>query len=133
MNLQDTFDIIKEKITSLTESASDFFEENKKIGIMVVSLILVILICIILLIFSLGSEKAKKNNSIIKDPLYISETPVIPQGPEVPKDYTISRKAKNEWSEEESQQWFSTPSKAEIDSLSKINDSMVNEIIRAAP
>lgn len=133
MNLQDTFDIIKEKITSLTETVSDFFEENRKIGIMVVSLILVILICIVLLILSLSSEKNKKNNSVIEDILYTTENPLIPNGPEVPRDYNFSRKTKSEWSDEDSQQWFSTPSKVEIDSLSNTNDNMVNEIIKAAP
>lgn len=133
MDFKAVFESLKEHLESLKDTVSDFFEENRKLALIISALTALILICVILLIISLNSGKSKKNNASPVDPLVISETLLVPNGPAIPRDYNISRKAKNEWSEEEVSDWFTTPTEAEIESLSKTNRNIVNEIIGAAP
>ena len=96
------------------------------------SLCFIIFLCIVLLIF-IPKEKKESQNSTIQNHLELSEKLLIPNGPELPKDYTFSRKTKEKWTEEEAQVWFTEPSQKDIDSLSKSNDKMINEITGAAP
>lgn len=128
-----TIEFLKEKLSSLfspiKEKVLSFYEENKKLSIIILSLFLVILICIILLLTT--SEKKPKELPFQK--LELTETLQIPDGPALPRDYTTSRKTKDKWSEDEAEPWFTVPSQKEIDSLSNANESLVNEIIEAAP
>lgn len=133
MDFKAVFESLKEHLESLKDTVLDFFEENRKLSIIISSLTVLILICVALLIVSLNSEKSKKNKNSPVDPLVISETPLIPNGPTIPRDYNISRKTKNEWTDEEVSDWFTTPSDSEIEALSKTNRNMINEIIGAAP
>ena len=136
MDLKETFENIKEKITDLTqpliEKLSDFYEENKKLSLIILSLTAFILILLILLIAVAGSKK-KEAPALPGSVLELTETPLVPNGPELPKDYTPSRTTKDKWTEEEAEEWFTVPAQKEIDSLSKANDIMINEIIGAAP
>ena len=136
MDFKEFFEDIKEKITDLTqpliEKATDFYEENKKLSLLILGLSALILILLILLIAVSGSKK-KEEPQIPGTVLELTETPLIPDGPELPKDYTPSRITKDKWTDEQAQQWFTVPSQNEIDSLSKSNDIMINEILGAAP
>ena len=139
MDFASIFDSVKEKITDFTspiiEKLQELMEANKKLFFAVTALIFVILVCIILLIFSVSAQNSKKKAaSKIPEPEILGvNTPVIPDGPKLPKDYNISRPAKENWTEEESEEWFTVPGKNEIDSLSFSNDKIVNDILEAAP
>ena len=136
MDLKELFVNTKESISNLTkplvEKAVDFYEENKKLSLIILSLIAVLLLCIILLI-CLVSGKKKETPVIPGTVLELTETPLVPDGPELPKDYTASRTTKDKWSNEEAEEWFTVPSQKEIDSLAKSNDILINEITGAAP
>ena len=97
----------------------------------IAGLVALLLLCIILLIALAG--KKKEPAPVPGSVLELTEPLVIPDGPELPKDYTASRTPKDKWSEEEAQEWFTIPSQKEIDSLSKSNDNLINEITGAAP
>ena len=132
MDFHGILDNIKEKASSLFEKVREFYEENKMLSILIASLTALLLLCILLLIVIAG----KKKNKVPEVPgtvLELTETPVIPDGPELPKDYTTSRTSKEKWSEEEAEEWFTIPGQKEIDSLSKANDNLINEITGAAP
>lgn len=131
---------IKEKVSDIKDSLTDrlqkLFEENKKLFLMLLGLVFVILLCLVLLIYASlsNADKKKKEASKIPEPLSMGvEVPVIPDGPKLPKDYNISRKAKEKWSQEDASQYFTLPSQKEIDSLSFSNDKIVNDILEAAP
>ncbi len=97
----------------------------------IAGLVALLILCIILLIALTG--KKKEPATVPGTVLELTEPLVIPDGPELPKDYTASRTPKDKWSEEEAQEWFTIPSQKEIDSLSKANDNLINEITGAAP
>ena len=131
MNIKSIWENIKEKISPLTEKIREFYENNKMLSYIIAGLVALLILCIILLIALTG--KKKEPATVPGTVLELTEPLVIPDGPELPKDYTASRTPKDKWSEEEAQEWFTIPSQKEIDSLSKANDNLINEITGAAP
>ncbi len=131
MDFKGIWENIKEKLSPLVEKARGFYEENKMLSYIIVGLIALLFLCIILLIALTG--KKKEPEVIPGTVLELTEPLAIPDGPELPKEYTASRTPKDKWSQEESEEWFTVPSQKEIDSLSKANDNLINEITGAAP
>lgn len=131
MNIKGIWENIKEKLSPLTEKIREFYENNKMLSYIIAGLVALLILCIILLIALTG--KKKEPATVPGTVLELTEPLVIPDGPELPKDYTTSRTPKDKWSEEEAQEWFTIPSQKEIDSLSKANDNLINEITGAAP
>ena len=130
--VQNVIEKVKTVFSSVKNTIIELYFDNKKVFFLLVSLCFIIFLCVILLIF-IPKEKKESQNSYIENNLELSEKALIPNGPELPKDYTFSRKTKEKWTEEEAQVWFTEPSQKDIDSLSKSNDKMINEITGAAP
>ena len=131
MDFQGIIENIKETASSIFEKAHEFYKENKKLSIIILSLVSLLLLCLILLIAIAG--KKKEPEVIPGTVLELTEPLAVPDGPELPKDYTSSRTPKDKWTEEDAEEWFTVPSQNEIDSLSKANDKLINEITGAAP
>ena len=123
---------VKEFFSNLKERVVIFYQENKKLSYIIISLTALILICLILLI-CIWTKNGKKSKEISKPVLILDKPLVIPSGPELPRDYNISRKTQEKWTEEEAEKWFTIPGEKEIESLSKSNENMINEITGAAP
>lgn len=131
MDIKGIWENIKEKFSPLIEKIREFYEDNKMLSYIIAGLVALLLLCIILLIALAGKKKAPE--AVPGTLLELTEPLVIPDGPELPKDYTASRTPKDKWTEEEAQEWFTIPEQKEIDSLSKANDNLINEITGAAP
>lgn len=131
MDFKGIWTKIKEKLSPLVEKIREFYEENKMLSYIIAGLVALLLLCIILLIALAG--KKKEPVIVPGSVLELTEPLAIPDGPELPKEYTTSRTPKDKWSEDEAQEWFTLPSQKEIDSLSKANDNLINEITGAAP
>lgn len=131
MDFKGIWTKIKDKFSPLVEKIREFYEENKMLSYIIAGLVALLLLCIILLIALAG--KKKEPVIVPGSVLELTEPLAIPDGPELPKEYTTSRTPKDKWSEEEAQKWFTVPSQKEIDSLSKANDNLINEITGAAP
>ena len=131
MDFKGIWEKIKEKLSPIVEKIREFYEENKMLSYIILGLLALLLLCIILLIALTG--KKKEPAPVPGTVLELTEPLAIPDGPELPKDYTASRTPKDKWSEEDAQEWFTIPSQKEIDSLSKANDNLINEITGAAP
>ena len=131
MDFKGIWEKIKEKLSPLVEKLRNFYEENKMLSSIIAGLSALLLLCIILLIALVG--KKKEPAQVPGTVLELTETLSIPDGPELPKDYTASRTPKDKWSQEDAEEWFTVPGQKEIDSLSKANDNLINEITGAAP
>ena len=131
MDFKGIWEKIKEKLSPLVEKLRNFYEENKMLSYIIAGLSALLLLCIILLIALVG--KKKEPAQVPGTVLELTETLSIPDGPELPKDYTASRTPKDKWSQEDAEEWFTVPGQKEIDSLSKANDNLINEITGAAP
>lgn len=130
--VQNAIEKVKTVFSSVKNKIIELYFDNKKVFFLLLSLCFIIFLCIVLLIF-IPKEKKESQNSTIQNHLELSEKLLIPNGPELPKDYTFSRKTKEKWTEQEAQVWFTEPSQKDIDSLSKSNDKVINEITGAAP
>lgn len=129
--MNDIIEKIKEKFSSVKDKALNFYEENQNLSYIILGLIALLIILIILLICT--GSKVKKQKSIPVQTLELTEKLAIPDGPALPKDYTTSRKTKDKWTNEEAEEWFTVPTEKEINSLADANDSLINEIVGAAP
>lgn len=128
MKFSNSIENFKKKLHSLKETIINLYKENKKITLIIAVLFFAILISIIILI-----NYPKKDKKIEEQNIVLTEELIIPKGPELPKDYNINRKNKENWNKEDSEKWFTIPTEKEIEDLSKSNDKMIDEIIGVAP
>lgn len=128
MKFSNFIENFKEKLHSLKETIINFYKENKKITLIIAVLFCAILISIIILI-----NYPKKEKNIEEQNIVLTEELIIPRGSELPKDYNINRKNKENWNKQDSEKWFTIPTEKEIEDLSKSNDKMIEEIIGVAP
>ena len=103
-------------------------EEKANIGLAILSFFIPLAGLIIFIV-----KKDKEPKKVPGQELVLTEKLVVPNGPELPRDYNTSRQTKDKWTDQESQQWFTIPGDKEIEALSKSNDNLINEIIGAAP
>lgn len=115
----------------LFEKIKDFFTNNKKLAIIVCLGVIIVLLLIILLI-SIVSSSGKKN-SFTDTEIILTETQMIPNGPELQNDYVISRQTKEKWSDEEVNDWFTIPTLKDVENLGKSNDSLIIDLLGNAP
>ena len=130
MDFKGFFENLKEKIVSLYELIKDYCSENKRNAILIGSLCVLILLLLILLICL---PKNKKEKTAQEKPVVLTETLLIPDGPEIHKDYNISRQTQEKWNDEQAEEWFEKPTERDINSLEKANDNIIQEITGAAP
>lgn len=125
------FENVKEKFLGFIDRLVEYYEENQKKAIIIAGSVVGVLIILVIILTCTGKKDKKPVE--IKPQLELSEKTVIPDGPVLPRDYNISRKTKDKWAEEDADQWFTVPAEKEIETLSKSNDAIINEIVGAAP
>ena len=130
MDFKSFFENLKEKIISLYQLIKDYCSENKRNAILIGSLGVLVLLLIILLCCI---PKHKKNSKTEVKAIVLTEDLLIPDGPEIQRDYNISRKTQEKWDDTESESWFEKPSQRDIESLEKANDNIIQNITGAAP
>ncbi|MCQ2592973.1 MAG: hypothetical protein MJ188_09345 [Treponema sp.] len=129
----DIVDKIKTFSQTTIEKLTGFYEENKKLSIVIIGLIISILILLLLVLSLAGKSKNQKGAEKEKVLYTLTEPLLVPNGPEIEESYTITRDKKEKWSEEEVKQWFTIPSEKDIESLKKTNDRLISDILGAAP
>ena len=130
MDFKSFFGNLTEKIVSLFDLIKDYCSENKRNAILFGTLgasiiLLIILLCCI--------PKNKKTKVEQEKPVVLTETLLIPDGPEINRDYSISRQTQDKWSDEQADVWFEKPTEKDIESLEKANDNIIRDITGAAP
>ena len=104
MDIKSFFANLKEKIISLFKLIKDYCSENKRNAILFASLGASILLLIILLICL--PKRKKKNKDITPKEIVLTENLLVPDGPEIHRDYNISRQTKDKWDDEQTEEWF---------------------------
>lgn len=133
MDIKETFENIKGKTKSLYENISDFYEENKTISLIIALIVFLLILLIFLLSFSISSANKKKKNMPVVEELVLTEDILLPGKVEQADEYILSRTSNEKWSENEAKEWFHIPGDKEIESLSIINENLVNDILKATP
>ena len=130
MDFKGFIENLKEKIVSLYELVRDYCQENKRNAILFASLGVSVILLIILL---LCIPHSKKQKAASPKEIVLTEDLLIPDGPELHRDYNISRQTKDKWTDEQAEEWFTIPGQKDIESLEKANDNIIIEITGAAP
>lgn len=133
MDIKEIINNIKNKTKSLFDKIIEFYEENKLISLIIIIIFVLIILLIMLLSFSISNAKAKKKNVVVKEELSLSEEVFLPGKTFHSDEYILSRTANEKWTEKEAEEWFFIPGDKEVESLSKTNETLINEILKATP
>ncbi|MCR5436490.1 MAG: hypothetical protein K6E97_05455 [Treponema sp.] len=109
------------------------FAENNKIKLLLIILAAVFLMLIITLISVSVSKHKKEAPDYSRKKIILTQEQLIPDGPEVQRDYNITRKEKDKWSKEEIEEWFTVPNANDIKSLQTADDNLISQILGVAP
>lgn len=132
MDIKSFFTNLKDKIVSLFEIIRDYCRDNKRNAILFASLGASILLLLILILCLLPKGK-NKNKDIAPKEIVLTEPLLVPDGPEIHRDYNISRQTRDKWTDEQAEEWFTVPGEKDIESLEKANDNIINDITGATP
>lgn len=112
------------------EKISDFLNEHKKIALGIIAGLVVLLLILIIGIAASGRSKKSIPDTISHN----QEDPfMLPQNTTVTEDYYFSRTTGEKWDQEQVDQWFTIPGTATVEELGRDNDTLVQEILGAAP
>lgn len=127
-------DDIKNKFRGFKEKVQDFIDGNRKLALILLVAILLILILLVMLIVGSASKGSKSVSAQEPNGAEAFEDSFIPpQDATLGDDYYFSRNTEEQWSKEEADSYFTVPTPSVIDELRKDNDSLVEEILGAAP
>lgn len=131
MDIKESLNKVKEKIVSLSKKIIDFVKEDMRRALIILLSCLIALLVILVIVSVTASSH--KNTKVEIAPIVLSQELIIPEGPQVKQDYTVSRQPEENWDVEETDNWFTVPSSKEVDDLSKANDNLILDVIGAAP
>lgn len=81
-----------------------------------------------------GSDFAGKKSETAAPEHFEADAPIlIPDAPQIEKDYYPSRITENQWQKDEVDKWFTYPDEDVMKDLAESNDKIVKDIIGAAP
>ncbi len=102
--------------------------------------LLIAFICIVVFLFLAGlvilmiQTAPVKKTAVREAEPFTQDAPVlIPDAPDIEKEYYPNRITENQWSKEEINRWFTFPEEETMKELEKANDKIANDISDAAP
>ena len=111
------------------EKIGDFLNEHRKIALGII-----IGLAVLLLILIIGVAASGKKSSVPETISHNQEDPfMLPQNTTATEDYYFSRTTGEKWDQEQTDQWFTIPGTATVEELGRDNDTLVQEILGAAP
>lgn len=121
------------KTDELLDKARDFVDEHKILSVGIIVGIVLVLIILVLAVGLSSGSKGKKNKNVMEKTFTVEDDFIMPQDYTMTEDYYFSRKTEDKWTLEEVDKWFAVPSTPVMNELRKDNDSLVEEILGAAP
>ncbi len=115
----------------IKESFSDFAHEKPILFAVIVLAVFLFFAGLIILMIQTSPVKKVEFQEPEK---FEQDAPVlIPDAPDIEKDYYQNRITENQWSKEEIDKWFTYPEEDTMSELERANDRIVNDITGAAP
>ena len=115
----------------IKENFSDFAHEKPVLFAVIVLIVLLFFAGLVILMIQTTPEKKAEPRQVEK---FEQDSPLlIPDAPDIEKDYYPNRITENQWSKEEINRWFTFPEDETMKELEKANDKIVNDILDAAP
>lgn len=118
-------------VDDIKESISDFAHEKPVLLSVIVMIVFLFFAGLIILMIQTSPEK--KPDYEAPEPFTADAPVLIPDSPEIEKDYYPSRVTENQWSKDEVNTWFTYPEDDMMNGLEKANDKIVKDITDSAP
>ena len=131
MDVKDFFTQLKDKTVSLVKKTVSFCKENPRKAVIVLCSSLIVILLILLISIIAGRPKEEKEAD--GPQIVFTEELLVPDELVTEYSYDISRQTEEKWSEEETEKWFTIPTTEQINQLEKENESMISDVIGAAP
>ena len=118
----------------LIENIKDFFADTSRLTKAILAiLIFFILSATILLLVNSAKGRKKPQRQLPPVEFTKDEEFIPPQSSTFTEDYYFSRTTGEKWDQEQVDQWFTIPGTATVEELGRDNDTLVQEILGAAP
>lgn len=112
-------------------SVKNFAKKNPIVFTVICIIVFLFLTALVILLIQ---TKPQKKVQEAPSEVFSADAPIlIPDAPEIEKDYFTSRNTRNEWSKTEITKWFTYPDDESMRELEKTNDSVSAEILGATP
>lgn len=111
-------------------SLRDFAKKKPFVFASICLLIALFIAGLIVLLIQTSPDKKKPE---IQEKFEADAPVLIPDAPEIEKDYYFSRTTENQWKKDEVDKWFTYPDEDVMKDLSATNDKIVRDILEAAP
>ena len=115
----------------IKDSFSDFAHEKPLL--LAVIVLVVFLFFAGLIILMIQTTPPKKAPVQEAEPFTADSPALIPDSPNIEKEYYPSRITENQWSHEEINKWFTFPEDDAMAELEKANDKIIDDITGSAP
>ena len=117
-------------LSELTEQIRDLFHRKPLVFALCALFSFFALAAIII---SLIQTSPKKQTPVQAEHFTPDSAIIVPSEPEIQKDYWPNRTTERSWSAQEVESWFAVPDDKAIEELRKANDTIVSDILGAAP
>lgn len=123
------FDEIKDALSDF--SPRDFAQKKPFTFALICFLTALFIAGLVVLLIQTSPEK--KSEAAAPEHFEADAPILIPDAPQIEKDYYPSRITENQWQKDEVDKWFTYPDEDVMKDLAESNDKIVKDIIGAAP
>ena len=131
METKKVFKNLIEKLKSLFQKIINFCRENPRKALIAgcsVSIVILVLLLISIIVKTPEPKKTEPEQVIV-----FTQDLLVPDEMDSEYSYDISRQTQENWTEEETEKWFTIPTPDQVEQLEKENESMISDVIGAAP
>ncbi|MBP3606830.1 MAG: hypothetical protein J6J11_00755 [Treponema sp.] len=108
-----------------------FIHEKTLLSFVLGILLAFFLIAMIIIYIQSSPKQSKLVNK--QENIILDSEIMIPNLPNVEKDYYPSRITKNKWTKEEVEEWLTVPNQENLKQIENSNDKIIKELIGVAP
>jgi len=121
-------------MSDIVKAVKQFVSEKGKVTVTIAAILIVLFISACITgIVQCATRPPKAVTIQVKEPTVTSDNLLTPENGSLTEDYYFSRIAKDKWSDQEVDRWFTEPTDNAVDMLKEDNDKLVNDITGAAP
>lgn len=130
--MNDKLNAFIEKIKELSDKAFSFVSNlwiTNRILLLASCALIICIPLLLIVVIGMGDSDSQPVQSQVE----ISDYIYLPEEPEIGQDYILSRKAQDQWEEEEAGNWFVEPDGKMMDDMRTVNDRLINDLLEAVP
>ena len=131
METKEVFKNLIEKLKSLFQKIINFCRENPRKALITGCSVCIVILVLILISIIVKTPEPKKTEP--EQVIVFTQDLLVPDEMDSEYSYDISRQTQENWTEEETEKWFTIPTPDQVEQLEKENESMISDVIGAAP